>query len=181
MKDNIQFKQVVENWHNNDADPLRAAAQTRRCHIKQTIGHQTVAEHSYYVAMLCWKLCDREPSEALLKAALFHDLAETVTGDVPAPVKWHSPVIKAELEEMENIFNKMYHLDVCLSPKEELILKWADSLELMWYCVDQMRLGNQNVQDIWNNLERFLTTLDPVKNAMNELNRVKGAYAIAKR
>lgn len=174
------WKETIERWHDCEADPLRAAGHTRRCHIKQTIGHQTVAEHSYNVAMLCWRLHDREPSAELLKAALFHDLAETVTGDIPAPVKWHSPAIKAELEKVEAIFDKIFHLEVSLSPTEELILKWADSLELMWYCVDQIRLGNQNVEDIWRNIDRFLTTLQPVKNANNELMKVKQAYAIAK-
>lgn len=176
-----RIKHELNNWFRHSVNPLRDAAKTRRCHIKETIGHQTVGEHSYNVAMLCWHLCDREPSANLLKAAMFHDLAESVTGDVPAPVKWMAPNIRAELLIIEREFEKEFHLEIALSPKEELVLKWADSLELAWYCVDQMRLGNQNVEDVYQNILRFMEgSLEPVKNAMNELMKVKNAYAIAK-
>lgn len=177
IKDTV--KDALATWFRNSLNPLRDMGMTKRMHIKRTIKEQTVAEHSYHVAMLVWKLCDKEPSAELLKACLFHDLAEAVTGDIPAPVKWLSPTIKAELIEMEDAFNKYYGLEVSLSPKEEIILKWADSLELMWHCVDEMQMGNRNVQDVYDNLLGFTQTLEPLKNAIQELNKVRTAYAIA--
>lgn len=181
MIDKDSVKQIVENWHNCEPDPLRSAGYTKRCHIKQTIGHQTVAEHSFFVALLCWRLTDREPSEALLKAALFHDLAEIVTGDVPAPVKWMSKEIKEELEQMERVFDHVFHLEVSLSSKEEAILKLADLLELGWYCVDQKRLGNMNMEDVYKNVERAILERDmaDIKNGWSEFNKLRSAYAVA--
>jgi 5'-deoxynucleotidase YfbR-like HD superfamily hydrolase len=158
---------------------LRNAAMITRCHTERVICPQTVAEHSYHVAMLCWKLCDHEPSAELLKAAMFHDLAEKFTGDIPAPVKWRSPVISAELLKQEAVFEKEHKLYCSLTPKEELVLKWADSLELMWYCVDEVTLGNRFVEEMYWNIDSFLTDLEPVKNALNELSKVRTAYAIA--
>lgn len=173
-------KEVLSTWFQHSLNPLRDMAMTRRMHIKRVIKEQTVAEHSYHVAMLCWKLCDHEPSEKLLKAALFHDLAESFTGDAPAPIKWLSKVIKGEMDQLEDEFNKFFGLELSLSPKEALVLKWADSLELMWHCVDEMNMGNRNVQDVYDNLLDFVTNkLEPVKNGLQELHKVKTAYAIA--
>ena len=155
------------------------AAATKRMHVVRTIRQQNVAEHSYYVAMLCWKLCDMEPSANLLKAAMFHDLAETKTGDVPATAKWGSDELKYELAKMEAGFDKEHKLEISLSPKEELILKWADSLDLMWFCVNEMMLGNRFVEQMYRNVENYLSKLEPVKNAHQELMKVKCQYAIA--
>jgi 5'-deoxynucleotidase YfbR-like HD superfamily hydrolase len=159
---------------------LRNFAATIRAHTKRVLKPQTVAEHSYHVAMLCWKLCDREPSAELLKAALFHDLAESYTGDVPANVKWASPTIKAELERLEGEFEKEHHLYLPLRPEDEKILKWADALELMWYCVDEMNLGNRFVDDMYSNINNHMDTLPPIKNGIGELFKVRTAYAIAR-
>lgn len=158
---------------------IREAASVKRCHVVRTIGEQTIAEHSYFVAMLCWRLCDLEPSADLLKAALFHDLAEVVTGDIPATMKWASPEMRDLVKGEEYKFDRVNKLEVCLTPKEELVLKWADGLELAWYCVDQLMLGNRNVEQMYKNITGALEKLEPVKNGLNELFKVKSAYAIA--
>lgn len=159
---------------------IREAASVKRCHTVRTLGNQTIAEHSYHVAMLCWKLCDMEPSAALLKAALFHDLPEISTGDIPAHVKWESSAMRSTLATLENRFNKEHKLEVPeLTEKEELILKWADGLELMWYCVDQLMLGNRNVDTMYQRISSALLKLDPVKNGMNEMYKAAGAYSVA--
>ncbi len=164
---------------------LREAAMTIRCHTQRTIKPQTVAEHSYHVAMLVWKLCDREPSAELIKAALFHDLAEAVTGDIPATLKWKSPTIKAELQRFEELFDAENHLYVSLTPKEEAILKWADGLELMWHCIDEINMGNRFVLEMYNQISEHLKAAlscenqNVPKNVISEFNNARSAYAIA--
>lgn len=158
---------------------LRNAAMTVRCHTVRTLKPQTLAEHSYHVAMLCWKLCDREPSAELLKAAMFHDLAESRTGDIPATAKWESAMLREALQLMEDNFESEHHLYCSLTPKEMLVLKWADALELAWHCVDEMRMGNRFVDQMYDNIMQYMLKLEPVKNSGQEYNKVRSAYAIA--
>lgn len=158
---------------------IREAAAVKRCHVVRTIGEHTIAEHSYHVAMLCWKLCDMEPSANLLKAALFHDLAEVVTGDIPATMKWSSPEMRDLIDGEEYKFNRINKLEISLSQQEELVLKWADGLELAWFCVDQLMLGNRRVDTMYHNIVGALDKLGPIKNGIGELFKVKSAYAVA--
>lgn len=140
---------------------LRAAGATKRHHTAVTIGQQTVAEHSFHVAMLCDRLSEGKPSVNLLKAALFHDLAETVTGDVPAPVKWQNPVLADILKGIEYQFEDKHRLCVELTVREEAILKYADAFELGFYCVDQLMLGNKNMNHIYWNIVDFIDRMRP--------------------
>lgn len=124
---------------------LLACGHTRRYHTHQTIGHQTVAEHSARVGLLVMQLCNGKPSANLLMAALTHDLGECETGDTPAPVKWQNPAIDRELGRLEGAFLVRHGLDFVLSSHEAQILKFADTLECGFYAVDQMMLGNRNM------------------------------------
>lgn len=75
-------------------DKLRAGEITR-WHMVRTSRTQTVAEHSYRVWLLADYLYDRvfehetnSTGRALVwRWALFHDLTEVCTGDVPTPIK----------------------------------------------------------------------------------------------
>lgn len=78
-----------------------AAGQVMRWHTKgHTSRPQDVAQHSHGVAM--WiALLHPEPSVALLKAAIMHDLPEVRTGDVPRYVKAATPEIRGILDKTE--------------------------------------------------------------------------------
>jgi 5'-deoxynucleotidase len=62
---------------------------------------ENVAEHSFHVAILAHALCTIAetvyhkdvPTDRIVAAALFHDVAEVLTGDIPTPVKHHNPDI----------------------------------------------------------------------------------------
>lgn len=151
---------------------LRQAAMTKRCHTVPTIGSQTVGEHSYHVAMLVMELTAGQPSLALVKAALYHDLAETATGDVPATTKWRSPMLKHKLDIMETVFNNRHGLSVHLSTEEALILKWADALELGFYCTDQLMYGNKHVKEMYHNILKFTQTLDVPLGLTNTISNI---------
>jgi len=164
---------------------LRQSAMTRRCHTVPTIGHQTVGEHSFHVAMLVLEITGGQPSMNLMKAALYHDLAETSTGDVPANTKWRSPLLKQKLEIMEEAFNRRHGLLVDLTKDEQQLLKWADSLELGFYCIDQLMYGNKHVIDMYDNIVGFLRTLpcpiDYEQVVCNIFDRLENQYVYATR
>ena len=75
---------------------------------------ENIQEHSHMVAVLAHALgvirrdvfgvpCD--PNEAAI-VALFHDSSEILTGDLPTPIKYHSPAISNAYREVEHIANE---------------------------------------------------------------------------
>jgi len=145
---------------------LRRGMAVRRFHTVpgecETVGH-----HSAGVALLIATL-NPFCSAALLKAALTHDLAEWVTGDVPAQVKWANPQLADDWEQLEQGIMKEWNLDAgTLTPDELLWLKWCDTLDLMLHARDQMRLGNSYYRLIYERgAQRFEKDLDEEKGPM---------------
>ncbi|HUC93740.1 MAG TPA: 5'-deoxynucleotidase [Paenibacillus sp.] len=70
---------------------------------------ETVAEHSYHVALLAHMLCEignrvfgrKLNADRVVSMALFHDATEVFTGDIPTPVKHHNPKMLASFREIE--------------------------------------------------------------------------------
>ena len=118
---------------------LRNAGKVKRFHTVETIGQQTVAEHSFNVCLILLFITNGTASSELLKAALYHDLPELITGDIPATAKWKSEALSQALTEVEQRFEKDFNLSVEISDSEKLLLKWADMYELVQYCFDRGR------------------------------------------
>lgn len=129
-------------------DPLvearlyRDAGAVTRYHTQRTIRRQTVAEHSFGVCMLIrqvWPDCSRN----LLFAAMHHDLPELMTGDIPAPVKRAHPQMDTYLEEFEASLHPLFYDTVFMDAEELALLKWADTMELVLWCLEEFRMGNK--------------------------------------
>jgi 5'-deoxynucleotidase YfbR-like HD superfamily hydrolase len=89
---------------------------------------QRVAEHSWRVRIIIDYLWP-DASEALRNAAIYHDVAEGLTGDIPAPIKRH-PAVTVALHGFEHEFEQFLGLpDLC--EVDTARLKIADYLELV--------------------------------------------------
>ena len=73
---------------------------------------ENIAEHSFQVAILTHALVlirrdilhlDAPDPDRCAVAALYHDASETLTGDMPTPIKYHNPEIKAAYKQVEKI------------------------------------------------------------------------------
>lgn len=123
---------------------------------------ENLSEHSMECAVLAHALAiignqhfgkDFSP-ERVLSAALFHDMNEVLTGDLPTPVKYYNESIKESYKEIERIsLDKMMSLldedtrscysDLfALSPEEKKIVKGADKLCAYIKCLQEMERGN---------------------------------------
>jgi 5'-deoxynucleotidase YfbR-like HD superfamily hydrolase len=116
-----------------------------RFHNHVGIDKQKTAEHQWGVALIVEHIYP-EGSKTLLLAALTHDAAEYYIGDIPAPVKWDNPELKKTLHEMERRWEEQNGVHFDLAPEEQMVLKMADTLEGMWFCVHQVRMGNINAK-----------------------------------
>ena len=90
-----------------------------------------------------------DPSKALVKAALLHDIHEVHTGDIPSFVK------NNEFRTMEHQVSETIGTLVDLNEEDSDWLSAADHLELLLWCRDQTGLGNAQVLRIHGNLTKW--------------------------
>lgn len=120
--------------------PLTIIEKLRAQHISRwnivaTTRTQSVAEHSYNVALIVADICERlpvgrQPNKSLLvAAALEHDQWEIITGDIPTPAKEEMRQMHFDPDVLEG---PMSHVEA-LSKEEKNILKIADMMEAMWF------------------------------------------------
>ena len=108
--------------------------QVSRWNLVSMTRTQSVAEHSYNVAMLALDLVRRLglttfPEHRVVMAALHHDLNEVYTGDIPSPCKtlaYNQGVDLNQLVDDEECVAEM-------GPTERLILKICDLMEAEYY------------------------------------------------
>lgn len=147
MKDTLEFTQ--------------AGADVKRYHTLLTLQSETVGHHSHGVAMLCL-LLDPQASRRLLIAALTHDLAEHVTGDIPSPAK-REYGIGDQVNELEQRLLNSVGLGVpMLYHYEARTLKLADILQGMLFCARELSLGNRRMRAVFNNYVSYAEAMEPV-------------------
>src|SRR4051812_11888224 len=72
---------------------------------------ENVAEHSFHVAILTHALCtianevfkSNIATNEAVSMALFHDVTEVFTGDIPTPVKHQNPEILSNFRKIEEL------------------------------------------------------------------------------
>ena len=124
--------------------------EVKRYHTMSIIGEQSVASHSWGVAVILNWLKPDISKTAILKA-LAHDVAEKRTGDMPAPTKWNNPDLAKELSVVEKNIELELGVDYELTEEEHEYFKQSDMFELLMYCVNQRSLGNTNVNVVFSN------------------------------
>lgn len=119
---------------------LRDAAAVQRFHTNRKLRQQNLAEHSFGVMQLIRYIWPEARREVYL-AAMHHDLPEFITGDIPAPIKRRMPTLAVALEQAERGAAPLYQ-DFGLTPTEEAVLKWCDTMELVLWCLEEIQLGS---------------------------------------
>ena len=140
----------------------RKLMNVKRCGTFRTINSQSVAEHSYYVALLSFDIANYIESNyeedwkidksVLLLKALLHDVEEGITGDIPHPMKNTFPFLKEGLDEGKRKILSEYFPSFASGfameakkGKEGEIVEIADYVELYHYCVEEKLSGNRQV------------------------------------
>ena len=129
---------------------------------------ENIQEHSHQVAMLAHGLAlirreilhlDGPDPDKCAVAALYHDATETLTGDMPTPIKYYNPEIKAAYKQVERIAGErlvamlpeqlqpFYRPVLLESDKEvETVVKAADKLSAYIKCVEEQKAGNMEFE-----------------------------------
>ncbi len=128
---------------------------------------ENVQEHSHMVAVLAHGLAmiqkevlgQSADPDRCAAAALFHDASEILTGDLPTPIKYYNPEIKAAYKEVEAIScRKLLSMlpeelrdgyEPLLTESDEtvnLIVKAADKLSAHIKCLEEVKAGNSEFE-----------------------------------
>ena len=103
---------------------------------------------------------------------LYHDAPETLTGDMPTPIKYYNDEIKTAYkqieaaagktltdmlpEDLKNDFAAVYNPD----SETEKIVKAADKLSALIKCIEELNMGNM----------KFSDAKDTITKAINDMN-----------
>ena len=144
----------------------RMAGHIRRLHTKPENGEgQTVAAHTWGVTMILLDLFPDISRDTLI-FVLRHDVPETKTGDIPAILKWANEDMAEIVAEMEDNFMEQmgWENESSLSLSDVLAFALADRIELLFYCLEQMYMGNWLLADVYVNVrEKIMANLEQFK------------------
>lgn len=124
-----------------EAQLYRDAGAVKRFHVKRMHRTQTVAEHTFGMLMLVKQVAPKNVLRVVYDAILHHDLPELFTGDIPAPIKRAHAELGPLLDSIEVGLYPLYR-EFHLTPDEELLIKWADRMDLVLWCLEEVRMGN---------------------------------------
>ena len=133
---------------------------------------ENISEHSHQVAVLSHALAlirrdilqlEGPDPDRCAVAALYHDVSETLTGDMPTPIKYYNEDIKQAYKQVEKIAcNRLLDMmpEQLRSSYEPLILeedktvtrvvKAADKLSAYLKCLEEQKAGNTEFESAAN-------------------------------
>lgn len=132
--------------------------------MRNTI-NENISEHSLEVAFIAHVLAlirnkrfggNVSPERCAL-LAMYHDVTEIITGDLPTPIKYYSHEIKGAYDEIErkakntlvsylpDDLKEDFEPLFCKTPQEEeawTLVKAADKLSALIKCLEERQMGN---------------------------------------
>lgn len=129
---------------------------------------ENVQEHSHQVAVLAHALAvirnqkfgGRVDAGQAAVLALYHDASEILTGDMPTPIKYYNPAIKAAYKDVEAVANRKLlemlpeELQAVYTPilresdpELHTLVKAADKLSAYIKCVEEVKAGNTEFRE----------------------------------
>lgn len=156
-------------------DVLRASS-VQRWTVVKTLISQNMAEHSFNVTMMAWKiamLAGMNPDN-MIKYALTHDLEEIWSGDIPQSYKVRAVKNGHDLNIINSNIKTPMMKKVDLSNTELMIVKAADMLDAYQF-LKQYYVGDHAVEVLGILCEDLQNFIDDMPEG-----RVKDVVASAK-
>ncbi len=153
----------------------------RRWGLMRNTQSENDAEHSLQVAMMAHGIAllgktryGRDVDEEhVIALAVYHDAVEVMTGDMPTPVKYFDPEIKAAYASVENKARESLvamlppelqePVNRCMGEKdtyEARIVKAADKISAYVKCLEEERAGNHEFDYAAKTIRSSLDAID---------------------
>lgn len=153
------------------ANDLLRASSVQRWHIVAGFRQQSLAEHQFNVAILAGRIAEmlclpQYDISTIMRAALYHDIEEVITGDIAAPVK-HKFNVTYKVGNQEHIPELW-----------QKIIKGADYVDAMWF-LGEFTCGSHAravLDDVDRNYTKWFDEQEPVlQDALNDIMREVGS------
>lgn len=137
-----------------------------RWSLMRNIRHENLTEHSLEVAFIAhglaligkYKLKKDIDENKIAVIAMFHDIGEIITGDLPTPIKYYDDNIRKVYKEIEEkaedrLLNflpnylKDNYRDIFDQKNSKIIMKYikaADKISALIKCIDEEQQGNKD-------------------------------------
>ncbi|WP_026223719.1 5'-deoxynucleotidase [Methylosarcina fibrata] len=154
----------------------------KRWGLMRNAHEENVMEHSWDVAVIAHALAliknryfdGQVDANAIATAALYHDVTEVITGDLPTPIKYHSSAI---LDAYKQIEHQAEQTLLSILPKDlkedyrqlldhehlpielQQIIKAADKISAYLKCQAELKAGNTEFEVATKQLEKIIFSM----------------------
>lgn len=167
--------------------------------MRNTIS-ENISEHSLEVAFISHLLAvlrntrhgGNVDADRCALLAMYHDVAEIITGDLPTPVKYYSKEIKSAYAVVEENAEKQLlsylpddirevYADI-IGHKEKdnelwKLIKAADKISALIKCTEELQMGNKDFEKAYNSTLNSIKSLN-IPEADEFLNEFMPAYSL---
>ena len=113
--------------------------------------------------------------ERVMLLAVFHEISEVITGDMPSPIKYFNPEIKSAYAEIEDVARRNlwemipeelrdYYRSVIFVDDDDYenwrIVKAADKISAYAKCLEELKAGNQEFSKAKSAIEQAIRRFD---------------------
>lgn len=153
-----------------------------RWSLMHSIKKENIMEHSQEVAIITHALCliknkmfnGKLNVEKALLLALYHEVGEVITGDLPTPIKYFNSEIQSaykdlEVKACEKLLNmlpdelKEEYRESILPDKnieEAKIVKYADKISAYIKCLEELKQGNSEFKKAESTIKKAIKEYD---------------------
>ncbi len=144
---------------------------------------ENIQEHSHQVALIAHALAIIKNKfynggvnpERTAILAMFHDCNETITGDMPTPIKYFNPEISRAFKDVENLAtNKLLSMlpeeivdsysSILLHDEKEKelwsLVKAADRISAYIKCIEEEKAGNTEFKKAGDSILKTINDID---------------------
>ena len=165
----------------------------RRWALMRNTRSENICEHSHEVAVIAHALAlitnrhygGQVDANKCVMLAVYHDVPEILTGDMPTPVKYYNPAIReaykqVEISACEKLLGMLpedlktdYQALIC--PQDEVseemrLVKAADKLSALVKCIEETAQGNREFIRARRATEQAIRAMDiPAVNEFMEM------------
>ena len=155
----------------------------RRWALMRNTRSENICEHSHEVAVIAHALAvitnrhygGHINAEKCVMLAVYHDVPEILTGDMPTPVKYYNPAMREAYRQVEqSACDKLIEMlpddlrdeyDALLRPQdknsEEMkLVKAADKLSALIKCIEETSQGNREFASARRATEEVIRAMD---------------------